>query len=68
MEALKNLDNEWAVVYRENDKTLTRAFLSRDDMVSFLEKAHVNPAIAIVAVLKNGIPRNMKVKVKVQFR
>jgi hypothetical protein len=79
VEALENLNSEWAVVFRtyaaaasnpplDAPKTQTEKFETREEMVAFLERAHVDPLCEIVAALKNGVPRNVKVKVQVQFR
>jgi hypothetical protein len=76
-QALLNLNSEWSAVERVkvpdtgNPPALTLRtfrFEDRESLVAHLEKSHLDPDVEVVAVLKNGIPRNMKVKVQVQFR
>ena len=77
-QALENLNSEWAMVEKSSvtpegvdiDRTLFRTFKfeTREEMVRHMEKSHVDPNIEVVAALKNGIPRNVTVKVQVQFR
>jgi len=78
VQALENLNRQWAVVFRtraaaisdppEGLKTQVAPFEDREEMVAFLEKAHTDPYLDVVAALKNGVPRNVKIKVQVQFR
>lgn len=82
-QALENLNREWSVVERVRvdntpdqesghdrpDSALrTIPFETREELVTHLERSHTNPMVTVVAALKNGIPRNVRVKVQVQFR
>ena len=81
-QSLENLNSEWAVVEKVNvkpaenpdealqgvRKTRTFKFDTREELVEHMEKSHLDPDIEVIAALKNGIPRNVKVKVQVQFR
>lgn len=81
--ALENLNREWAVVERvrvdntpdqesghdrSDSALMTIPFETREELVAHLERSHTNPAVEVVAALKNGVPRNVRVKVQVQFR
>lgn len=76
--SLGNLMSEWALIERvvvpatsdEDEHVVLRTFSfeSRELLVHHLEHSHVDPGVEIVAVLKNGSPRNAKIKVQVQFR
>ncbi len=78
IEQLENLDSEWAIVERikrssrdsDGPDFYARSLKleSREELVQHLERSYVNPYVETVAVLKNGSPRNMKIKVNVQFR
>ena len=85
VQALENLNSEWAVIERvqvlstdepdgsdvppsERGGIRTFRFGSREEMVQHMEKSHIDPDVEVIAALKNGIPRNVTVKVQVQFR
>lgn len=72
--AFNKLDSPWGVVYSEgasgsSDKLyMADGFSDREGLAVWLENNYNDEGVEVLAVLKNGKPRNFKMEVKARFR
>lgn len=67
-ESLLDLGMPFAVVFRKDEKITVKSFIERDGAVDLAGKIAWDNSLELVAILKNGVPRNYKIDLNVRFR